>query len=390
MPEPPNPLLDQAMAVTRELSVGIGPRRPAGTAELLAASSVSGRLRAHGLRAEIEEFPSWSTFGAPYGFIFSLAVGAGLLPRRRRLARAALAASAAALAALEGEFSHVSPLWRAAPHTSRNVVATIEPTEEAARTLCLVSHLDSSRSGLMFHPAVTPHLAPVVGAVGLATALQALEPLLSRSGPGRSLACASRGVLALAALLVAEREQRGEDVPGANDNATGDGACVALAAGLAKDPLTRTRVVILVTGSEESGVFGSRSFLRTHDTTGWLFLNFDGVGAPADLHFLRKEGGALRSWPADPRMVALAERLSTARPELRLSGTERSSGLPYDSTPILAHGGRALTLSAQNGSIPNYHWPTDTADRLDPEVFGRALSAAGELIAAIDRGEADL
>ena len=147
--------------------------------------------------------------------------------------------------------------------------------------------------------------------------------------------------------------------------------------------------MLLVTGSEEANVIGSRAFLDAHDTAGWLFLNFDGVGAPAALHHLHREGGALRSWESDPGLRSVAERVATSRPELGLSGTDRSSGLPYDSTPVLARGGRAITLSVQNGSIPNYHSPTDTAGRIDRDVLGRALEVGREMIAAIDRGEAD-
>ena len=186
-----------------------------------------------------------------------------------------------------------------------------------------------------------------------------------------------------------EREIRGVDVPGANDNASGAAATAVLAAECAATPLSSTRLVLLITGSEEANVIGSRAFLDAHDTSGWLFLNFDGVGAPAALHHLHREGGALRSWPSDPGLRAVAERVSESCPELSLSGTDKSSGLPYDSTPILARGGRAITLTVQNGSIPNYHWPTDTAERIDREVLARALEAGREMIAAIDRGEAD-
>src|SRR3954451_24828360 len=280
-----------AYAVTEELASGIGPRRPCSPAEEAAAEAVARRLRSAGIGAETEPFRSWRSFGGPYGVIFSLAAAAGLLSRRRRLARASMGAAAAALAALEGEFSHASPLWRMGPGGGRNVVAKIEPSGPAERTLCLVSHLDSSRSGSMFHPAVTPHLTVASGVVGASTFVQALEPLLGRLGAGRALARGARSIVALALLLVAERELRGEDVPGANDNASGVGACVALASEIASRPLTSTRVVVLVTGSEESGVFGSRAFIRGRDTSGWLFVNFDGVGAPAALHFLRREGG---------------------------------------------------------------------------------------------------
>jgi hypothetical protein len=84
----------------------------------------------------------------------------------------------------------------------------------------------------------------------------------------------------------------------------------------------------------------------------------------------------------------MAEGLALRRPELNLSASERSSGLPYDATPVLAQGGRAMTLTALGERIPDYHQPTDTFDRIDPKTLADALEAGRELIRAIDRGEA--
>lgn len=382
--------LVSALEVTEALASEIGPRRPCSDAEEQAAELMEEWLTGLGLEVRTEGVPSQPTFALPYALLFGMALGAGALPRRRRALRAALATSSAVMAALEARFHPASPVRLLERWESSNVVGTLEPEGAAERTLCLVSHLDSSRSGLMFHPRITPHLPLFAGVVGGALAAQGLEPVLGRWRVGRTVLRSARAVVALGAALIAERELRGVDVPGANDNASGVGACVALAAEIASRPLRSTRLVVLVTGSEESGVLGARSFLERHDTTGWLFLNFDGVGAPAALHYLRREGGTLQSYPADAGLMAVAEGVAQAHPELGLSGTDRSSGLPYDATPVLAAGGRAITLTVQNGSIPNYHWPTDTVDRIDPEVLGRALGAGREMIAAIDRGEADI
>ncbi len=379
--------LEEALELIAELAAC--PRRPCSYDELAAGLRLRQRLRSQGVNARLEAFRSYQSFAAPYGLLIGLAVGSGLLPRRRRGLRSALSVAAAVGAVLEGEFRALSPGRLFERTTSQNLVAEIEPSGGPARTLCLVSHIDSSRSGLMFDPRVTPHLGGVLAAVGVAFGLCGAEPLLRRSRPGRLAVALSRALLAAAGALVAEREIRGVDVPGANDNASGVAATAVLAAECAASPLRSTRVVLLVTGSEEANVLGSRAFLEAHDTRGWLFLNFDGVGAPAELHHLHREGGALRKWEADSGLREVAEGVSDSRPDLRLSGTDRSSGLPYDSTPILARGGRAITLTAQNGSIPNYHWPTDTASRIDPDVLGRALEAGREMIAAVDRGEAD-
>lgn len=98
----------------------------------------------------------------------------------------------------------------------------------------------------------------------------------------------------------------------------------------------------------------------------------------------------MQKWDADPALTAIAAQFSAQRPELGLAPAEAQIGLTYDATAVMARGGRALTLVAErDGVIPNYHWPTDTAENLDPALVGRALDVTRELAAAIDRGEAD-
>jgi hypothetical protein len=388
--ERPSEAVTRALELIETLAAEIGPRRPTSYGELAAVLEMREDLNSAGVKARLERFPAYASFAAPFGVVFALALAAGVTPRRRPALRSALAVGAALAAAQESTFARLGPSALVARRSSQNLVAEIESKEDPKRTLCLLSHLDSSRSGLMFHPALTPHLGPLVGLVGAAVEFQGLEPLLQRSRAGRLGVGLARAIAGAGALIVAERELRGVDVPGANDNASGVAACAVLATECARKPLQSTRLVLLMTGAEEAGVLGMRAFLDSRDTRDWLFLNFDGVGAAASLHFLTREGGPLRSWAADPALQTIAGEVATRRPELGLSGTSRSSGLPYDSTPVLARGGRAITISVQNGSIPDYHWPTDTADRIDPDVLGRALEAGREMIGAIDRGEADV
>lgn len=81
--------------------------------------------------------------------------------------------------------------------------------------------------------------------------------------------------------------------------------------------LSSTRLVVLVTGSEESGVFGMRHFLDTHDTEGWQFINFDGVGADAPLRVLSRK---VDRFPVS-RLIGgcseTAEAVGRSRPDLR-------------------------------------------------------------------------
>ena len=366
----------------------VGPRRPTSQAEAVAAMAMRSELRAGGLEADTEAYPGYSSFAWPYGLILAAAVAPALLPARFRRSRAALAAAAAGAMALEGELRVTPVSGLLSRREGRSLVATLEPREEARRTLCLVSHLDSSRSGLLFHPGAARLLGRWITLQSLAVLVGAGEPLLSRWRPGRWLLAAARSIAATGLALLAERELRGSDVPGANDNASGVAVAARLIAERSEYPLQSTRLVFLATGGEEAGLLGAQEFLRKRDTDGWLFLNFDGVGAPATLRFLTQEG-VFRRWPSDAGLVRLASELAERRPELGLERQDVPAGLTYDTTPVLAAGGRAMTLSAQDEAIPNLHWPTDTPENLDRDVLRRSLEVGRELIAAVDRGEAD-
>jgi hypothetical protein len=383
-----DPALERTLAWIELLATEVGPRRPTSDAERIAAQLMRSELRAAGVDAEIEPFRGYATFGLPYGLILGAALAAGVLPRERRALRTILGAAAAAGLSTEGELRHTPLSDALARRRSQNVVATIEPRGEAERTLVICCHLDTSRSGLLFHPGLVRHLGRWITAQSLAVLVQAAAPLLERFRPGRAALAGARLLIATGLGLIAERELRGEDVPGASDNASGASVAARLAVETSESPLESTRVVLLMTGCEESGLLGAQSFLRTRDTAGWLFLNFDNVGGPATLRYLRREG-VFRMWDADPGLIRVAEALAERRPDLALGDTEKPAGLTYDATPVLARGGRALTLSAQDETIPNLHQPTDVPENVDPELIGRVLETGREMIAAIDHGEAD-
>jgi len=380
-----NEALGRALETIGLLATEVGPRRPTSAEERRAAELVAEQLRSRGLAPELEPFQGYPTFAAPFGVIAGLAL---VRPRNRAL-RALFATLAGAGLATEGSLVRTPLSDALARRQSQNLVATIEPEGEARRTLALVSHLDSSRSGLLFHPGTGHLLAPWINVQSAAILALAAEPLLDRSALGRAALRAARAITGAGLVLLAERELRGEDVPGANDNASGVAVTVELAAELTERPLQHTRVVLLATGCEESGLLGAQAFLRARDAAGWLFLNFDSVGGDATLRYIEREGLA-RKWPADRGLVALAARIAAERPDLGIKAAGEPIGLTYDATAVLARGGRALTFVAgDGGQIPHYHHPTDTSENVSPQSIGRALGVGREMIAAIDRGEAD-
>lgn len=374
--------IDAGVEAIRILSEEIGPRPPASTEESAAALYIGQELADSGLDPEAEEFPSSRSFGPSYLLTFGLATLAGLFGRGPLRYMAGLLAAVLGLG--DSRFAGYGASALTKRRVSRNVHAVIEPAGEAKRTVCVVSHMDSSRSGLMFHPRVTPFLGRLVAGTGIALGLQALDPLIGR-GPGKWLILKARVICALAFGLILEREIRGANVPGANDNASGVGACLALARRFSREPLESTRIVVLVTGSEESGVHGMTSFLSSHDTQGWMFVNYDGVSADASLRVLSKEGGPLGSVDADSELLRMALDVGVESPDLAAEPLEHGSGLPYDATPVLVSGGRAISVVNQDRAIPDYHWPTDLFEHVSRPAFRKAVLFGEALLLRIDR-----
>jgi hypothetical protein len=379
---------DEALGLIRALSVDIGPRRPCSDDEKRAAELLERWLAERDVDGGGEAFRGYASFGHPYALIMGTALAGAMLQRRGRRLGDLLSAAGLAIAALEGDlrFTPLSDLLSRRP--SLNVVGRVPAAGERRRTVCLVGHLDTTRSGLIFHPRVVPHLAPLLQLPGISGAVLAARPLLRRIPGGKALQNAGLLGMAVSLALLAERELRGQDVPGANDNASGAAVAAQLTAECAAHPLEHTEVRLLITSCEESGLLGAQAHARAHreEAAGTTFVNFDTVGGDVPLTYILQEGGPARFWPASPRLVQLAEAIARRRPELGLGPAPTTPGLPTDATVFRARGWEAITFLAQSEQgIPNYHLPSDTYDEISPPAVARALETGREVLRQLDR-----
>jgi Peptidase family M28 len=385
--------LTDALGLIYMLAEEIGPRRPCSDAEKDAADRLAAWLRDRGVDSQIEEFRGYSSFTAPYSALFTTSLAGGLLQRsRRRGARRTgdvLVLSSLVTAALEGDLRHTPLSDKLARRPSVNVRGHVPSAGPTRRRVCLCGHLDTTRSGLMFHPRLARHLAVLLQVPAVSALILAAGPLLRRLPGDRTIRGAGLAGVAFALSMLLERELRGEDVPGASDNASGTAVALQLAAECAATPLDHTEVDVLITGCEESGLLGAQAYARRHglraaDTT---FLNFDTVGGDVPLTYILREGnpppGAITR-PAPPRLIGFLEEIAERRPELGLEPAQTTPGLPTDATPMRARGWDAVTLLAQGETIPNYHWPTDTYENIAPQTVQSALETGRELLRALD------
>jgi hypothetical protein len=338
-----------------------------------------GELGAEG-RVEIEDVHG--TFTLP----LALASGAGALAgiatmRGRRVLGAALGALAAAAIA-----DDLPPrgrrLRRLLPQRSAyQVVAEIGP-QDAERTVVLIAHHDAARPGLLFHPAIpeTIHRLYPQAFERTDTSPQLMAPVIG--GPLAVVAGAVSGRRWLAALgtilsagsaaTFADIASR-DTVPGANDNATGVVALLAIARALADRPTESVRVM-LVSTSEEATCEGMHAFAARHfsnlPTESTFFLCLDTLGSP-HLLVLRGEGMlGMTEYPSPALDLidGLAEELGIFLfPNLRLRNAT-------DGVYPLAAGYQCASMcSCTDLKQPaNYHWPTDVPENVD---FGSVADA---------------
>lgn len=369
--------------------------RPSASAgERRAADWIASRLRAHGALARVEEESAHGTYWWPLGLCAALGAAAGALAAggQRRLGGALAAVAAAAIWDDVG----AGRLWFRRHLLTRrstwNVVAEAGDPE-AQRTVVVVAHHDAAHSGLIFHPGLPrfagdhfpglleradttpPVMFPVVGGP-----LLVLAGALSRR---RELVAAGTIVSLGSAAAMADIGARSA-VPGANDNASGVAALLAVARALAEHPAPGVRLLFVSTGSEESFMEGMQAFARRHfgglDRECTHVVCIDTVGS-SELIQLEGEGMlVMRDYP-----TAFKDLVSECAGAV---GVHVRRGLRFRNATDGLIALRAGFPTVMLGSIgrlrfpANYHWPTDTAENV---VLDSVVGAARVCEAVIRR-----
>lgn len=352
----------------------IGPRGSGSEGERAAAEWLRQQLEQLGYEVEVQPFrsPRHTLYLGPAMVIAVVLVALVLSPHAP--APAALLA-AAAFVPLVGEllgarvnFDLILP-----KSPSQNVIARPPAAGDAAPDVVISAHYDTQWGSWLFAPAFRPYLRPffLVAYCTLAAALTAvvLRWVLPQAQWIVVLANASVALLAAVGLFLLGSWLTGRAVPGANDNGSGVAVALALAerwrqaAGSGSPAYTPWFVF---TGCEEAGLRGMHRFLRDarlkRDT---VFLNIDNVGGGRLRYFLGE--GMLLYQRYDADLIQLAEELSR-----RQGGPVKPLAnwlLPTDGLLPAKAGYPTLSfLALDDDGIPNYHWHTDTIERVDRGV----------------------
>jgi len=373
------------------LSSVIGPRGPGSAGEEAALRWASLALTHAGLNPEEDRFVTAGSVFRPHlvaalGMLASFALYPFL-----RWPAAVLAAAVVVSEILELTLRPNPLQWVLPKAPSGNVFAVVEPSGHPEQDLVLIGHLDTQRTPKIFsspgwflaYRAYSTVTFTVFVLTALAYALGA-----AFGWPWVWPASTVTAVLALLLVALCLEAERSPFTAGANDNATGAGLVLALAEELAARPLKRTRVWCLCTGSEEALHEGARTFFRRHlpQMVRPRALVFEMLGCAGPAWLLRE--GIVLPLYSDRSLRALAARVAGENPQLGAYPTRLTGGVTEMSDALLA-GVPAITLIGvtREGRAPYWHLPTDTWDKVDPEVLGRAQRFALELVRAVDAGE---
>jgi Zn-dependent M28 family amino/carboxypeptidase len=307
-----------------------------------------------------------------------------------RIAGAALAVAVTASVLLHVAF-YPSPLDRLIPSgTSQNVYAHVEPRGRVTRTVVLTGHVDTHRTPIAFRSPRIFRLFRRLSDVGTAAiVLLAVILVYGAIDQQARFSGVDHLLTAIVALLfvVTLQPEFSAFVPGANDNASGAAAVLALGARLKEQPLNHTRLWLVASGAEETGALGPVELLRRHPElkeASWVVL--DTIAGPGAGPCVITAEQLLRPLHADPQLLARARAAARARPDLG-AYEHYFRGLFSEHSPLAAAGCRSLAIinfTAQ-GVLPNWHRPTDTFANIDAQVLDRTEQFVWALLQEIDQ-----
>jgi hypothetical protein len=236
------------------------------------------------------------------------------------------------------------------------------PGVTVSLTTSVVRERKTARNVLAYLPATTPNVTADKAWV----AIGAHYDHLGRGDRGTSLA---------------GRDEIGGIHHGADDNASGTAAVLAVADALSKFAQPRRRhVLIALWSAEEIGLVGSSAFVTSPVVPlGQIaaYFNFDMVGRMQNNRLVVQASGSSPVWGR------LLERANVAAGFDLI--VQPDPYLPTDSASFNQAG--VVTLNFTTGAHADYHRPSDTSDKINYEDLDRVVAMAASLIRAVGDAE---
>ena len=163
---------------------------------------------------------------------------------------------------------------------------------------------------------------------------------------------------------------------GADDNASGSAAVLAVAEAFARRPMRRRNLVVALWSAEEIGLIGSNTFVNAPPiplNQVAAYFNFDMVGRMQDNKLAVQATGSSTTW------ASLIERANVAAGfNLNLQPD------PYQPTDVATFNQASVpSLNFTTGAHLDYHKPSDTPDKINYEDLDRIAEFATTIAARL-------
>lgn len=302
-------------------------------------------------------------------------------------------------------FSLALPIWGAAlPQISRfliskrprneldfNVVAKTQSRVDTPQ-LIICAHYDSAKASVFnsfLIRKIQSRLFDIYQRVAIFVSLVALLSIFQFPVPdwllwGVQVGCALAGAVLLFTSIWEQIPSLGKYSPGANDNASGVGVLLALAEHYAHNPPGNLQLCFLFLAAEETGMHGSRAFVRSLSSAREPLvgaINVDMVGSGNTLRYVRRDGTIVPlSTSAD-----LNEVIRQADPSAKAIHYTIKSGdyLPFIMQNIPA---ASLEVTGSPEAELAYHSKHDTLDLIDESALAMTLHNLQEVVKIIATG----
>lgn len=365
-----------------------------------AAEWLAARFERAGAEVTIDEEEFHDGFAGMLGRLAAAAAAAGGLSAvTGRFGRLSAAVGAGVAAIIADDISNGFRPWRKAvmeKKTTTNVVAELGDPD-AERTLVVLGHHDAAHTGQVFDPTLQRLLGERFPGIieRIDTSLPQwwallAGPLLVAGGgaSGRRKLTAAGAVLSTLGAILMEDIERGEVVPGANDNLSSVAAMVAVAEALRERPVAGLRVILASCGAEEilqGGIYGfcDRRLAPLDRERTWV-LNLDTVGSPG-LVLLEGEGPIVMEDFFDITWRNLIARVAE-REGIPIRRGMRSRASTDTVIPSrMGYPTACLVSVNRHKALSEYHLPSDTSENLNYPT----VAAAADLTEALARELAD-
>lgn len=401
----PSKLRESANYAVKQIKTickSIGPRAPGSENEKKTQEFLSGELDKFCDSVEIEEFPVHPKAFLGWVRICSFFIMCSAVLYNLGLGVASLLLCVLSLILVVFQFllykKVLDPFYP--KKISRNVIGVRKPSGELRRRVILSGHCDSSQEWTFSYLGGPKLLTAVIGlsfggiVLGIGFPILALIKGYGLSfgfDPYKETYLRVFGYILYAIIplyIVASFfENRKRTVMGANDNLTGSLASVAAARFLSENNVRfeNTEVRIVITGSEEAGLRGSKAYCKKHEKelkeTETVFCGTDTL---KDLDFIavynRDLTGTVKN---DERVCALVKKAAET------TGID----LPYksvyfgasDAAAVSQAGIPAATLAAMDPTPARYyHTRLDTEAILEPKSIEAGLNILLESVFLFD------